>query len=1165
MDVALACSFSSPDSVCSLEGTGSQIVPLLACKLDVNAHLLSLGVSSGQQQDSTVSEVDLILNRAGHFVVTNDEKLSMIICPRHRKKLTTDWPGRKSSTCSYPSHRGPRKSMKMPRRVNQTMSEEIYQIHHGIVPIGSAVCSTCRGAHYKSREIGSSVSLLAQEPDPDDVALGLGDDMQDSDSETVSIVAVYEESTGPATACEGVVSTGEESETVSLPSISSQASIPEEEISVWVDEMEEQNDKRQKLNEAVYSISGGRYSPVMSTLNTTWDDVSDTQQRYYIRKAKETVTASLSVIAPGQEELVWKALQMERSLDADRNNQGKRKRFDPKSGLVESLIKAYGQAGHWQTKRQILSLFADDFSRAELQDMIPGLSKWRIDQARQHATEVGKGQPLPEIPSFRTKIGHEKVDHFIEYISRPEFLQDVAFGTKTLKLDSGEKIIIPAVIRTVIPSRIITQYLNYCKEQEFEPPSERSLYRMIEVCSASMQKSLQGLDNTSAEGSEAFDQVSSMLEGFTDPGINIPATQKLLKDGKRYLKNDFKTHIGRDEQCSDHCMVHALSDSTSADFRGECNHQNSYECERCESLEGVFEELAEMLDKVDMMEEERAMLKFEYTESVRKIKAWKAHLLRSSNQEEAKQNALQKLDETSCLVIMDWAMKFLPVQYREQMSDFFGKRGKSWHISAVITRETAKSKHSVECYVHIFNNCLQNSFAVLSIVEDLLHKVKQEYPLVTKAYLRSDNAGCYHNGPLLLSLREVGERTGVRPVRYDFSEPQAGKDICDRKTAAMKAHMKRWVNEKHDVVTAEDMKAALESHGGIKGCRAAVVDVDTTREKNQDSKIPGISVLNNFQYDECGIRVWKAYNIGPGRLITYNDFGAALQGDTGLKVIETFGQPTQKGNVGESVRQKFDIYSCQETGCVMTFKTQAEADDHMDTGKHRLDVDRESTYDRIRRRWAEMVTGVTFAPDVPSTSLQGGDSGITTRPLGTRPLGWALKVAKRPNRMTDNVKAFLIKKFDEGVRTGNKADPVQVAKEMKMLRNQDGQLTFKPEEWRNPQQISSMFSRHAAAQRYRGIAPEEITDEDIDAAVSVMALDSLKGLVMEDMERQGHPIIASGNNICDLVQTNKIGSLKLAVLKEICKDLNLLTSGPLSRKKTFIEAIKAFFQKLHML
>ena len=49
----------------------------------------------------------------------------------------------------------------------------------------------------------------------------------------------------------------------------------------------------------------------MSTLNTTWDDVSDRQQRYYIRKAKEAVAAALSVITPGQEESVWEALQSE--------------------------------------------------------------------------------------------------------------------------------------------------------------------------------------------------------------------------------------------------------------------------------------------------------------------------------------------------------------------------------------------------------------------------------------------------------------------------------------------------------------------------------------------------------------------------------------------------------------------------------------------------------------------------------------------------------------------------------------------------------------------------------------------------------------------------------------------------------------------------------------
>ena len=54
-------------------------------------------------------------------------------------------------------------------------------------------------------------------------------------------------------------------------------------------------------------------------------------------------------------------------------------------------------------------------------------------------------------------------------------------------------------------------------------------------------------------------------------------------------------------------------------------------------------------------------------------------------------------------------------------------------------------------------------------------------------------------------------RSSIKVIHYNFSDPQAGKDICDRKTAPMKAHIKRWVNEKHDVLTAEDMKLVIES------------------------------------------------------------------------------------------------------------------------------------------------------------------------------------------------------------------------------------------------------------------------------------------------------------------------------------------------------------------
>ena len=41
------------------------------------------------------------------------------------------------------------------------------------------------------------------------------------------------------------------------------------------------------------------------------------------------------------------------------------------------------------------------------------------------------------------------------------------------------------------------------------------------------------------------------------------------------------------------------------------------------------------------------------------VMAWKAHLLRSVNQDEARVQVLEELDETSVFIVQDWAMKYL--------------------------------------------------------------------------------------------------------------------------------------------------------------------------------------------------------------------------------------------------------------------------------------------------------------------------------------------------------------------------------------------------------------------------------------------------------------------------------------------------------------------------
>ena len=93
-----------------------------------------------------------------------------------------------------------------------------------------------------------------------------------------------------------------------LLSQASQISDPEEEVGIWCDEKEIQNERRQALNDALVNLASGRFSPILSTLNASWDDISSTQQKYYTPKAREAVAAMLSVISPGQEKDLWKCI-----------------------------------------------------------------------------------------------------------------------------------------------------------------------------------------------------------------------------------------------------------------------------------------------------------------------------------------------------------------------------------------------------------------------------------------------------------------------------------------------------------------------------------------------------------------------------------------------------------------------------------------------------------------------------------------------------------------------------------------------------------------------------------------------------------------------------------------------------------------------------------------
>ena len=131
----------------------------------------------------------------------------------------------------------------------------------------------------------------------------------------------------------------------------------------------------------------------------------------------------------------------------------------------------------------------------------------------------------------------------------------------------------------------------------------------------------------------------------------------------------------------------------------------------------------------------------------------------------------------------------------QRNSSLIGKRGLSWHVSSAVFKTGSKEEPTVTTYAHLFDSCNQDWFAVASILENVFQLLKKEHPSITKAYLRSDEAGCYHNNFLICSIREISHRTGISIEQYEFSEPQHGKDICDRNICPMKLAVRGFCDE----------------------------------------------------------------------------------------------------------------------------------------------------------------------------------------------------------------------------------------------------------------------------------------------------------------------------------------------------------------------------------
>ncbi|CAH3028348.1 unnamed protein product, partial [Porites evermanni] len=100
---------------------------------------------------------------------------------------------------------------------------------------------------------------------------------------------------------------------------------------------------------------------------------------------------------------------------------------------------------------------------------------------------------------------------------------------------------------------------------------------------------------------------------------------------------------------------------------------------------------------------------------------------------------------------------------------------------------------------------------------------------------------------------------------------------------------------------------------------------------------------------------------------------------------------------------------------IKVYQSHSSLQRHLDAGKHLLALERESTYDVIKKKWAKTcksISGSYVEAAQPPTSAY-----IRLNLPPTADMGWALKKTKKSVHFTTKVRQFLREVFLQGEDT----------------------------------------------------------------------------------------------------------------------------------------------------
>ena len=237
----------------------------------------------------------------------------------------------------------------------------------------------------------------------------------------------------------------------------------------------------------------------------------------------------------------------------------------------------------------------------------------------------------------------------------------------------------------------------------------------------------------------------------------------------------------------------------------------------------------------------------------------------------------------------------------------------------------------------------------------------------------------------------------------------------------------------------------------------------------------GVSLLLNIEFSEEGIRVWRAYGVGTGKLISQIPEAPLSTRLPSLVVRQahpssfSLGVKRQAHGVHPSGIRSTDnkteteeehsasrdaLFTSLEEGCTQTFLRHTSMMQDLDCETHKRALENKTFFDKAAQQYAEQLEGQAMV--VPVVSTRAGHT-------ESQPMGWALKPrATRRTRFTANQKSYVTTKFKLGEQTGSKADPAAVSRSIMCAKDATGDRLFSSDEFLTATQIAGFFSRLAS-------------------------------------------------------------------------------------------------------